>query len=86
MRRKPPFKLVLLRSRRISHDTVTCLRSLLTRAEAGEIIGFTAAVMEENREYFLSACGEAHRNPGFAGQMAGALWFGMMKRVFEEET
>jgi hypothetical protein len=57
----------------------------LRRAEAGEIIGLTYAAMEEDRRYFYSACGEAHRNPGFAGQMAGALWYGMMKRVFGEE-
>lgn len=85
MTRKPPFQLVQLRSRRVSHDTVTCLRTLLRRAESGEIIGFTAAVMEEDRKYFLSSCGEAHHNPGMASQISGALWFGNMKRVFGED-
>lgn len=85
MSRPRPFQLVQLKSRRVSHDTVQCLRALLRKAEAGEIIGIAYAAMEENREYFYSACGEAHRNPGFAGQMAGALWYGTMKRVFGEE-
>lgn len=85
MTRKPPFQLVSLRSRRISHDTITCLRVLLRRAEAGEIIGVAFAAMEEDRKYFYSACGEAHRNSGMASQMASALWFGSMKRVFGED-
>lgn len=86
MSRKEPFKLVLLRDRRVSHDTVTCLRSLLRQAEAGEIIGIIYAVMKEDRKYFYSACGEAHRNAGMASQMAGVLWYGTMQRVFGEEA
>lgn len=85
MNRKPPFELVTLRSRRISRDTVTCLRILLKRAEAGEIIGITYAAMEEDRKYFCSSCGEADRNAGFASQMSGALWYGNMKRVYGED-
>ena len=85
MTRPRPFQLVQLRSKRVSHDTITCLRALLNKAEAGEIIGLVYSAMEEDRHYFYSACGEAYRNPGFAGQMAGALWFGTMKRVFGEE-
>lgn len=85
MSRARPFQLVQLRTRRVSHDTVTCIRTLLKRAEAGEIIGLTYAAMEEDRRYFYSSCGEAHRNAGFASQMAGALWYGTMKRVFGED-
>lgn len=85
MSRQRPFQLVQLRSRRVSHDTVTCLRTLLRRAEAGEIIGLVYSAMEEDRQYYFSACGETHRNPGFASQMAGALWYGTMKRVFGED-
>lgn len=85
MTRKPPFKLVQLRTRRISNDTVTCLRVLLKRAEAGEIIGLVYGAMEEDRRYFYSWCGEPFRNPDWAGQMSGALWYGTMRRVFGEE-
>lgn len=82
---KAPFQLVQLRQRRVSHDTVRCLRSLLKRAEAGEIIGILYGVMEEDRHYYPAACGEAHRNPGFAGTVANAIWYSTMKRVFGEE-
>lgn len=27
----------------------------------------------------------AHRNPGFASLMAGALWYGTTKKVFRED-
>lgn len=66
-------------------DTINCLRSLLRKAERGEIIGITYAAMRENRDYFFSSCGEAHRNPGFANQMVSAMWYGTIKRVFRED-
>lgn len=75
-----PFRLVQFQ--RVSHDTVKCLRVLLERAEKGEIIGISFAAMQADREFFLSNCGEAHRNPAFASALAGSLWYQNMKQVF----
>lgn len=82
MTRAKPFRLVQFR--RTSHDVVICLRALLERAERGEIIGISYAAMEADREFFFSSCGEAHRNPAFATALASTLWYGTMKRVFNE--
>lgn len=80
MRQQRPFRLVQFQ--RVSHDTVKCLRVLLDRAEKGEIIGISFAAMQADREFFLSNCGEAHRNPAFASALAGSLWYQNMKQVF----
>ncbi len=82
MRRR--FTLIKLDQARVSHDTVECLRTLLRRAEAGEIIGITYAAMQHNKRFFYSSCGEAHQNPTFAASMIGAAWFGLMREVHKE--
>ncbi|MBB3193975.1 hypothetical protein [Roseateles terrae] len=79
-----PFRLVQFPKQ--SHDVVKCLKKLLERAERGEIIGISYAAMESNREFFFSSCGEAHRNPAFASALASTLWYGTMKRVFNEDS
>lgn len=72
----------VVRNDGVSRDTVACLRHLLARAERGEIIGVSFAAMQADREFFLSNCGEAHRNPAFASALAGSLWYQNMKQVF----
>ena len=68
---KAPFRLRAVNG--ISHDTVQCLRTLLARAEAGEVIGIAYAAMHRGRTYTVHACGEAHRNPTFTRGMVAAL-------------
>lgn len=82
--RRQPFRLLQL-TRPVSHDTVRCLRELLDDAERGKIVGISYAVMATNREFFYSSCGEAHRNPAFASALASTLWYGTMKKVFNEK-
>ncbi|MGQ3051065.1 MAG: hypothetical protein ACT6S0_04710 [Roseateles sp.] len=84
MKRARPFRLLHLRQS-VSHETVECLRELLSQAEAGKIIGISYTVMAANREFFYSSCGEAHRNPAWATAMAATLFHGTLKRVFGEE-
>lgn len=75
-----PFRLVQFD--RVSHDTVECLEVLLARAKRGEIIGLSFAAMQSNRKFFVSNCGEAHRNSTFASALASSLWYQTMKQVF----
>jgi hypothetical protein len=70
MKRKEPFMLV---RDTMSHDTVEALRQLLTEAERGDVIGVAFAAMCRRRRFFVSAAGEAHRNPTFARGMVAAL-------------
>lgn len=58
---------------RVSHDTVQCLRALLKRAEAGEVIGLAYAAMYKQREYTVHTCGEMHSNPTFCRGAVAAL-------------
>lgn len=69
---KPPFKLVPIEGH-VSHDTVTCLRALLERAEKGEVIGVAYAAMYRRREYTVHTCGEMHKNPTFCRGAVAAL-------------
>lgn len=68
---KPPFRLLTLDS--VSHDTVSCLRALLEKAESGEVIGVAYAAMYKRRRYTVHTCGEAFRNPTFTLGMAHML-------------
>ncbi|MBO9685657.1 MAG: hypothetical protein J7598_03510 [Mitsuaria chitosanitabida] len=65
-----------------SVDVVRCLRDLLRRAEAGEIVGLSYAGMDSDCEIFYSSCGEAHRNPVVAAGLSSTLHHGTMKRMF----
>jgi hypothetical protein len=85
VKRERPFRLLHLKPP-VSHDTVRCLRELLEKAEQGKIIGITYTAMASNRDFFYSACGEAHRNPAWATAMAATLLHGTMKRVFGEDV
>jgi hypothetical protein len=58
---------------RVSADTVNCLRTLLERAEAGEVIGVAYAAMYRQREYRVHTCGEMEKNPTFARGAVAAL-------------
>jgi hypothetical protein len=69
---KARFRLVQLEGS-VSHDTVQCLRSLLERAEAGEVIGVAYAAMYRRREYTVHTCGEMHKNPTFCRGAVAAL-------------
>ena len=84
MKREKPFRLLQLRQP-VSHDTVKCLQTLLEQAQAGKIVGLAYTAMAANREFFYSACGEAHRNPAWATAMAATLFHGTLKRVFGED-
>jgi hypothetical protein len=70
--KKEPFKLVPIEGR-VSHDTIKCLRTLLERAERGEVIGVAYAAMYRQREYSVHTCGEMHRNPTFCRGAVAAL-------------
>lgn len=54
-------------------DTIDCLRALLSRAEAGEIVGLAYAAMATRRGFIVNTAGEAHRNPTFARGMVRAI-------------
>lgn len=84
MRQGKPFRLLQLRQP-VSHDTVRCLEKLLDDARAGKIVGISYAAMARNREFFYSACGEAHKNPAWATAMAATLLHGTLRRVFGED-
>jgi hypothetical protein len=75
---RPPF--VLVRDG-MSSDTVTVLRQLLEEAERGDIIGVAFAAMCRRRRFFVSAAGEANRNPTFARGMVAALDDELGKRM-----
>jgi hypothetical protein len=68
--RLPPFALI---HDEVSTETVECLRSLLKRAERGEVVGLTYCVMFKRRHYAVNVLGEAHRNPTFTRGMVAAL-------------
>ncbi|WKB52293.1 hypothetical protein [Eleftheria terrae] len=70
MKRRPPFTLVRDLH---SHDTVKALEQLLEEARQGKVIGIAFAAMCRRRRFFVSAAGEAHRNPTFARGMVAAL-------------
>lgn len=70
MTTKRPFHLV---ERSISTETVECLETLLDHAKKGDLIGIAYAVMYEQRGYFCSAAGEAHRSPTYTRGMLCAL-------------
>lgn len=65
-----PFTLVRAGT---SNDTVSCLRSLLSQAEAGEIVGLAYCAMLRSREYTVNVCGEAFRSPTFTRGMVATL-------------
>ena len=75
----------LIQNSGVSQDTVRCLRALLARAEAGEIIGITFAAMQADKEFFMSNCGEAHRNVAWATAMSATLHHANVRRVFGED-
>lgn len=80
---KQPFRLYTMK--RVSHDTVRCLRHLLKQAEAGDVIGVAVAAMhKEQRHYTVHLCGEAHRNPTFSIGMARMLTRHAEDQVLEE--
>lgn len=60
---KQPF---VLTQDTISHETVQALRTLLEKAERGDLIGIAYAVMNKQRSYSVDTAGELHRNPTFA--------------------
>ena len=70
MTRRQPFALV---PDAISHDTIACLKELLARAKAGEVLGIAYVAMLRRRQYIADAAGECHRNPTFARGMVQAL-------------
>lgn len=69
---KRPFKLVPI-SGAVSTDTVQCLRSVLAKAEAAEVIGVAMVIMYRKREYHVQTCGELHKNPTFCRGAIAAL-------------
>lgn len=80
---KAPFRLYQMK--RVSHDTVRCLRYLLKQAEAGDVMGVCVAAMHrEQRHYTVHTCGEAHRNPTFALGMTQMLLRSVEDQVLEE--
>jgi hypothetical protein len=80
---KAPFRLYQMK--RVSHDTVRCLRYLLKQAEAGDVMGVCVAAMhKEQRHYTVHTCGEAHRNPTFALGMTQMLLRSVEDQVLEE--
>lgn len=68
-------------SDQVSHDTVTCLETLLRHARAGEVIGIAFAVALKRRAYITDTAGECHRNPTFAHGMVAALDDHLASRV-----
>lgn len=79
---KPPFRLQLINGS-ISHDTVQCLRALLKKAEAGEVLGLGYGAILKNRRFIVHTCGEAHRNPTFTLGVVEMLSDELRERVKE---
>jgi hypothetical protein len=77
---RPPFRLEVVNGN-VSTDTIECIRALLARAEAGEVIGVAFAAMHKQRRYTVHTCGEAHRNPTFCRGMIAALDDALAERV-----
>lgn len=67
---KRPFVLI---PDAVSNDTVECLKTLLTQARRGEVIGIAFAAMLKQRSYIVNTAGEAHNSPTFARGMVAAL-------------
>ena len=70
--RKTPFRLRLVHPSG-SHETVRCLRQLLSEAEAGSLIGVGWVAMYHSREWDYKSCGEVHRNPAWTVGMLQAF-------------
>lgn len=60
-------------NRKVSHDTVRCLREALELAERGELFGAVVISMLKQRKYAMHVTGEAHRNPTFTRGMLCVL-------------
>ena len=76
--KRPPVTLV---PRTISHDTVEACKTLLTRAEQGELIGLAWTAMYENRTYDDGTAGEAYDNPNWTCAMLMSLIFRLLRKI-----
>lgn len=77
---KPILQLV---PKGVSDDTKEALKFLTEDADRGDLIGIAFAAMYRNREYFVSAAGEAYRNPTFALGMVEMLSAGLRGQADE---
>lgn len=65
----------------VSKDTVRCLETLLEHARSGAVIGVAYAAVLRQRNFIVSAAGEAHRSPTFARGMVAALDDKLSERI-----
>lgn len=70
---------------KISHETVAALRTLLAKAERGDIIGIAFTIMNKQRTYNVNTAGELHRNMTFAigtlMVLVGRLLYQIIKKM-----
>src|SRR5574340_372908 len=50
----------------VSTETLACLERMSEGAREGVIVGLVVGVILNRRRYYVSICGEAHRDPTFA--------------------
>lgn len=71
----------LVPKRRMSRDTVRCLRKLLAEAESGNCLGVAFASFHSDSQPQIHACGDAYTDPLTASGAVGALWLDLQVKA-----